>query len=78
MNTKTTAELIEQARKEAERSQKWTAEKAGMSSSTYKRKINGGADFTVSETRRVAIALNVPPYKLLPQDFLADILPEAA
>ena len=77
MNTKTTAELIEQARKNAERSQKWTAEKAGMSATTFKRKINGGADFTISEALRVANALSVPPYTLLPQAFTRDLIAEA-
>lgn len=70
MNTKTTAELIEAARLREERSRKWTADKSGIALSTFNRKLNGGADFTVSETRRVALALGVKPYTLLPDDFI--------
>lgn len=64
-----TAGKVEEARLSAERSQKWTAEKSGIALSTYKRKIAGGGDFTVSETRRIALALGVAPYTLLPDDF---------
>ncbi len=78
MDTKTTAELIEEARLRAERSQKWTAEKSGIAISTFKRKINGGADFTIDETRRVAQALDVKPYALLPVDFIAPQLRDVA
>lgn len=70
METKTTADLIEEARVTKDRSRRWTAEKAGMALSTFNRKLNGGPDFTISETRRVALALEVPPYTLLPSDFM--------
>ncbi|QAB16984.1 XRE family transcriptional regulator [Leucobacter muris] len=70
METKTAAELIEEARLDAERSIKWTAEKSGIALTTFKRKLNGGTDFTVSETLRVARALGVEPFTLLPTGFL--------
>lgn len=70
METKTTAELIEEARLDAERSIKWTAEKSGIALTTFKRKLNGGTDFTVSETYRVAKALGVEAFTLLPTGFL--------
>jgi len=73
MASKTTPQLIEQARLDEERSLKWTAEKSGIALSTFKRKINGGADFTISETRRVALALGRKPYEFLPDDFIAPV-----
>lgn len=70
MDTNTTAELIESARLRAERSIKWTAEKSGIALTTFKRKLNGGGDFTIDETRRVAKALGVEAWQLLPAGFL--------
>lgn len=64
--------LIEAARKEADRSKKWTATKAGMSETTFYRKLNGGPDFTVGEVARIAQALRVPAASLLPQDFFEE------
>lgn len=65
----TVPSLIDAARKEADRSKKWTATKAGMSETTFYRKLNGGPDFTVGEVARIAQALRVPAASLLPQDF---------
>ncbi|TFD58090.1 hypothetical protein E3T43_07540 [Cryobacterium sp. Hh7] len=67
--TQTSAALIAAAIKEAERSFKWTADKAGMSMSTFGRKLHGGGDFTVSEVARVGRALGVHPSDLLPDEF---------
>lgn len=70
MNTTTeTAYLVAKAIEAAERSQKWTADKAGMSPATLRRKVNGGADFTVGELERIAKALGVAPRTLLPPAF---------
>lgn len=67
--TTTTAGQVIHAMSLAERSQKWTAEKSGMSISTFRRKINGGADFTVGEVARIARALGIHPADLLPTAF---------
>lgn len=64
-----TPHRIVAAMNEAERSQKWTAEKSGLAISTFRRKINGGADFTIGEVARVAAALSVKPLALLPDEF---------
>lgn len=70
MNTETTtAARVAEAMKNADRSQKWTAENAGFSVSTFRRKLNGGADFTVGEVGRIAKVLNVPPADLLPHQW---------
>lgn len=54
----------------AERSQQWTAEKAGMAYSTFRRKLHSDVPtFTVHELARIASALNVSPSQLLPAEF---------
>lgn len=65
----TTAELIAQAMQTEDRSKKWTADRSGISDATFRRKLNGGADFTVGEVARVARALNRHPADLLPTEF---------
>lgn len=68
-NPTDTASLIEGAIKDAERSMKWTAERAGIANATFRRKIHGGGDFTVGEVARIAKALNIHPADLLPVEF---------
>lgn len=64
-----TSELINSAIKTAERTKKFTAEKAGIPVSTFLRKLNGYTDFTVGEVARIARALDVPAGSLLPAEF---------
>lgn len=64
-----TATAIVQAIEDAERSKKWTAEKAGIPITTFLRKCRGFGDFTVGEVARVAKALDRRPSDLLPQSF---------
>lgn len=64
-----TAHIILAAMESAERSQKWTANKAGIAITTFSRKLHGGADFTLSELARIAKALGVHPADLLPAEF---------
>lgn len=63
------AHNIQKAIDEAERSKKWTAEKAGIALSTFHRKMNGGAEFTIEELMRIADVLNTRPVNLLPAVF---------
>lgn len=65
----TTSELVTAAMQTAERSKRWTAEKAGIALTTFHRKLRGGADFTVPELSRIAKALGVRPSSLLPEEF---------
>ncbi|WP_437582685.1 hypothetical protein ACSAGD_10505 [Paramicrobacterium sp. CJ85] len=65
----TTAALIEAAILDAERTKKWTAEKSAIPTTTFNRKLRGGAEFTIGEVLRVADALSVHPYDLLPREF---------
>ena len=60
---------IEKALKKVERTQKWTADKAGIAHTTFHRKMNGGADWTVNELSRIAAVLGVAPADLLPEEF---------
>lgn len=71
METKRTGSSaqIEKALKRVERTQKWTADKAGIAHTTFHRKMNGGADWTVGELARVADVLGVHPSELLPVEF---------
>lgn len=69
--TDTAAGRIQQARLAEERSEKWVAEKAGIAVPTFRRKLRGGGDFTVSEVARVAKVLGVDPISLLPSEFHA-------
>lgn len=43
--------------------------KTGIPRTTLSRKLAGGADFTVYELARIAIALSVDPNDLLPSEF---------
>ena len=43
--------------------------KTGIPRTTLTRKLAGGADFTVYELARIAIALGVDPNDLLPSEF---------
>jgi hypothetical protein len=63
------ADLVLSAIAKAERSKRWTCDKAGFSPSTFQRKIAGGADFTLGELARIAHALSIPVTDLLPDDF---------
>lgn len=65
----TTVALIVDAMKRADRSKKWTAERAGIANATFLRKLRGDTEFTVSEVARVARALGVRPVTLLPAEF---------
>ncbi|WP_333812055.1 helix-turn-helix domain-containing protein [Timonella senegalensis] len=71
MTTKqhTVADRVKAAMRDAERPASWVATKAGMSPSTFRRKIQGSGEFTVSELAQVAHALNVAPSSLLPAEF---------
>jgi len=70
MTTETSAaDKVAEAIEKAERSKKWTAEKAGMADVTLRRKLRGGGDFTVSELARIAHALSIHPSELLPDEF---------
>lgn len=61
---------IKSALTDKDRSRKWTARKAGISESTFQRKLNGGGGWTVSEIHRIAVALEIPPSELLPEPFI--------
>lgn len=65
----TSADLIAAAILTAERSQKWVADKSGIPATTLRRKMRGGADFTVGEVARIARTLDVHPADLLPEAF---------
>ena len=67
--TQTVAALVKEAMKAAERTPTWVARKAGIALTTFVRKLEGGADFTVGELRRIAMALQVSASSLLPDDF---------
>lgn len=68
-NPKSTVALIEAAMQDSDRSMKWTAERSGIATATFRRKIRGGADFTVSEVARIGKALGIHPADLLPAEF---------
>lgn len=74
MTTKphTVADRVKAALQDAERPASWVAAKADMSASTFRRKLQGSGEFTVSELARIARALNVAPSSLLPQEFSAN------
>ncbi|KJL37089.1 hypothetical protein RR49_01201 [Microbacterium ginsengisoli] len=68
-DSKTPAELVEDAILAADRSVKWTAERAGLAIPTLRRKVRGGGEFTISEIARIAKALGLHPTQLLPEEF---------
>lgn len=51
------------------RSKKSVAEAAGIPVVTFSRKLNDGANFTITEVARIADALGVHPGRLFPQAF---------
>lgn len=51
------------------RTQRWTADTAGIPHTTFHRKLNGDTDFKLREIRRIARALGVKPSALVPEDF---------
>jgi len=65
----TTAEKILKGMDAVERTQTWTADRAGLSYPTFRRKLAGGGDFTVPEVARIAKALGMHPIELLPDEF---------
>lgn len=71
MATKTTGTpaLIQEAIERVERNQRWTADKSGIALTTFRRKMNGGVDFTTTELIRIAGALDTHPADLLPVEF---------
>ena len=72
MNTRNdAAHLVQNAITKAERSKKWTSEKAGFAYATFNRKLVGGSDFTLAELARVARALDISVTDLLPDEFKA-------
>lgn len=77
-NREGAAPYIIKAMEEVERSKKWTAQKAGIALTTFHRKLNGGADFTVTELIRIAQVLGVHPADLLPGQFRRDTEKAAA
>ena len=70
-STDTASARIAAAMKTAERSSKWTAEKSGIPETTFRRKVSGHVDFTVTELDRIARALSVSPLDLLPASMLS-------
>ncbi len=64
---------IQDAMSKEERPAAWTAAKAGISPSTFARRMKGEREFKVSEIASVAKALGVAPCSLMPREFaLAD------
>jgi hypothetical protein len=75
MNTNTDAsQIIFQAILDAERSQQWVANKAGIPVTTFRRKLQGQADFYLGEVANIAVALNLNPSDLLPADFRGEVI----
>ena len=67
-----TRELVIEALKRMDRSEKWTADRAGIAYPTFRRRLRGDRDFTVNEVGRIAEALGVKPSDLLPEQFRTD------
>lgn len=74
----TPAEQIIQAMDAADRPQKWTADKADIALSTFRRKLRGVGEFTLTELARIAHALGVKPAELLPDEFRDEHVERAA
>jgi predicted transcriptional regulator len=75
MDTKQDAsQIILQAILDAERSQQWVANKAGIPVTTLRRKLQGQTDFRLSEVANIACALNVNPSDLLPHSFRSEVI----
>lgn len=74
MDTKEDASrIILQAILDAERSQQWVANKAGIPVTTLRRKLQGHTDFRLGEVASIAQALNVNPAELLPSTFQMEV-----
>lgn len=74
MDTKEDASrIILQAILDAERSQQWVADKAGIPVTTLRRKLQGHTDFRLGEVASIAQALNVNPSELLPSTFQMEV-----
>lgn len=74
METKQEAsEIILQAILDAERSQQWVANKAGIPVTTLRRKLQGHTDFRLCEVASIAKALNVNASDLLPAPFKSGV-----
>lgn len=65
--------IISQAILDAERSQQWVANKAGIPVTTLRRKLQGHTDFRLGEVASIAQALNVNPAELLPSTFQMEV-----
>lgn len=63
-----TVNKIKKAMVLADRSQAWTARRAGIPSTTFDRKLRCASPFTIPEVWRIAEALNIPPVEILPSD----------
>lgn len=66
--------LVKGAMDAAERTPSWVSRKAGIALTTLNRKLEGVTDFTVSEIRRIAVALRVPASSLLPEGFFVEAI----
>lgn len=64
--------LIKVQISKADRTRTWTAKRAGIPETTFRRKLRAGADFTVGEVARIAQALDISPADLLPAEFRVD------
>lgn len=71
-NTSATHQKIEAARVGTEYSRNQLSTRTGIPYTTLTRKLNGISDFTVGEIGRIADALGVPPWDLLPDEFLEE------
>ncbi|MFS0854583.1 helix-turn-helix domain-containing protein [Microbacterium sp. 179-I 3D4 NHS] len=60
------AEAVADALQGEKRSKRWLARRSEIPLSTLRRKMQGKADFTVTEIARIAEALEVSPASLLP------------
>lgn len=65
----TSAARVATAIADAGKTIKGTADAAGIPVTTFRRKLDGHTDFTVTELGRIAAALDVPPSSLLPMAF---------
>lgn len=65
-NPDTVAGRVAAVMRSDDRSIKSTAEAAGIPLTTFRRKLAGHTDFTVTEIARLANALDVAPHDLLP------------
>jgi predicted transcriptional regulator len=63
------AEKVAAAITRADRTKLSVANAAGIPPSTFTRKINGHADFSVPELARIASAIGIAPSALLPTSF---------